>query len=616
MAKRTYFSTQFYLNKEDIKTTWKLIGMIINRKKKSNIRIPKLLHNNRCYTDKQNICEQLNTYFINVGPTLSAQLPTHNNSDPTKYIRRTFSNSFFFSPIHEYEVHDLIVNLKGNKSTLGPPIKCVKYACEHIYKALAKVYNQSLEQGIVPDILKLSKVTPIDKGGEITDATNFRPISTLSAFTQIFEKLVYKQLINYIEKYEILYQFQFGFRKGRSTEQAIAEITDNLKNGIDNNLLTCGVFLDFAKAFDTVNHVILLKKMEMYGIRGLPLHWFTNYLTNRQQYVSLTGTESRKQTMVCGVPQGSSLGPLLFLIYINDIPNCSEKLSFRIFADDTNIFASSSNAAQLETLINQELKKVKEWCDINRLSINFKKTNYMIIKSAKKKMANSFKVKMPNKDGSEYTLEKTNYIKYLGVLIDDTISWKYHISFIRSRLSRNTGIFLKLRHYIPLKQLRQLYYNLIYPYLSYAVLAWGSACASHLKKIQVKQNHVIRLMFFATLYGENTDSALPLLNLLDLLTVKNIFSLRLLQFSHQWHKKQLPSIFDNHFRYASDVHSYNTRYASEANFYKARFRTNIGKTTFSALAVDYWQKLPQDLKDLSISNFPRKVKKYLLSKQT
>ena len=135
--------------------------------------------------------------------------------------------------------------------------------------------------------------------------------------------------------------------------------------------------------------------MEMYGIRGLPLQWFTNYLTNRQQYVSLTGTESCQQTMVCGVPQGSSLGPLLFLIYINDIPNCSEKLWFRIFAHDTNIFASSSNAAQLETLINQELKKVKEWCDINRLSINFKKTNYMIIKSAKKKMANSFKVKMP-----------------------------------------------------------------------------------------------------------------------------------------------------------------------------------------------------------------------------
>ena len=163
-----------------------------------------------------------------------------------------------------------------------------------MYKALTKVYNQSLEQGIVPDILKLSKITPVDKGGDITDPTNYRPISTLSVFTQIFEKLVYRQLLNHIEKYEIL---------------AIAEITDNLKNAIDNNLFTCGVFLDFAKAFDTVNHNLLLKKMEMYGIRGLPLQWFTNYLTNRQQYVSLAGMESSKQTVVCGVPQGSSLGP-------------------------------------------------------------------------------------------------------------------------------------------------------------------------------------------------------------------------------------------------------------------------------------------------------------------
>ena len=175
-----------------------------------------------------------------------------------------------FRSIPAYEVYDQIVNLNSSKSTIGTPVKCVKLACNYIYQALAEVYNQSLEQGIVPDELKLSKVTPIDKGGDISDAANFRPISTLSVFAQILEKLVYKQLINYIEKYDILCQFQFGFRKGRSTEQAIAEITDNLKKAIDNNLFTCGVFLDFAKAFDTVNHNILLTKMEKYDIRGLP----------------------------------------------------------------------------------------------------------------------------------------------------------------------------------------------------------------------------------------------------------------------------------------------------------------------------------------------------------
>ena len=187
-----------------------------------------------------------------------------------------------FRSIPAYEVYDQIVNLNSSKSTIGTPVKCVKLACNYIYQALAEVYNQSQEQGIVPDILKLSKVTPIDKGGDISDAANFRPISTLSVFAQILEKLVYKELINYIKKYDILCQFQFGFRKGRSTEQAIAEITDNLKKAIDNNLFTCGVFLDFAKAFDTVNHNILLTKMEKYGIRGLPLQWFTNYLTNQK----------------------------------------------------------------------------------------------------------------------------------------------------------------------------------------------------------------------------------------------------------------------------------------------------------------------------------------------
>ena len=176
---------------------------------------------------------------------------------------------------------------------------------------------------------------------------------------------------------------------------------------------------------------------------------------------------------------------------------------------------------------------MKEWCDINRLSINFKKTNYMIIKSNKKKIANTFKLKLPNKDGSEYTLEKKTLHKISWVLIDDAILWNYHISYTCSRISRNRGIFLKLRHFLPLKQLGQLYYNLIYPYLSYAIIAWGSASASHLKKIHVKQNRIIRLIFFATLYGKNTDSALPLMNLLDILTVENIFILRLLQFSHQ-----------------------------------------------------------------------------------
>ena len=469
-------------------------------------------------------------------------------------------------------------------------------------------------QGIVPDSLKVSKVTPVDKGGSQSDSSNFRPISTLSALTQVFEKLVYKQFINYIEKHDILFQFQFGFRKGHSTAQAVSEIADSLRNAIDSNLFTCGVFIDFSKAFDTVNHQILLKKLESYGIRGTPLKWFTSYLENRQQYVTVGQLDSPRQAMTCGIPQGSTLGPLLFLLYINDLPNCSKNLIFRIFADDTNLFASACDLKDLETLINSELEKVKEWCDVNKLSINFSKTNYMIIKSSRK-VSGNMEVKLHSMDGSCHILRKKDHIKYLGVMIDESLSWKYHISYICSRVSRNIGIISKLRHYLSIHQLKQIYYNLIYPYLSYAVIAWGSAYKTHLQKLQTKQNTVLRLMFFGTTFGPYTESALPFLNLLDILTVDNVYRLHALKFTHMWHKGFLPKVFDNLFQYAKSRHTYNTRYASNQNFCKPYIRTNTGKQMFSYKAIDLWHDIPSNLKDLGTYSFAKEVKQYLLFKQ-
>ena len=215
------------------------------------------------------------------------------------------------------------------------------------------IINQSFITGKYPDALKISKVIPIHKNGDTSDLNNYRPISLLSIFDKIMEKLMHKQLYDFLQEHNILFQNQFGFRKNNSTTFALLQITDKIKETIDNKKYGCGIFIDLSKAFDTVNYEILLRKMEHYGIRGVALDWFTSYLSNRKQYVYLNGEPSQLDNTTCGVPQGSVLGPLLFLIYINDLPNISEVLQFYLFADDTNIYYEAESIDKLEKIINK-----------------------------------------------------------------------------------------------------------------------------------------------------------------------------------------------------------------------------------------------------------------------
>ena len=220
-----------------------------------------------------------------------------------------------------------------------------------------------------------------------------------------------------------------------------------------------------------------------------------------------------------------------------------------------------------------------------------------------------------NSDGSFHSLERKQCIKYLGDMIDESLTWKYHIAFVCSRLSRNIGIISKLRRYLSIQQLKQIYYNLIYPYISYSILAWSSVHKTHIKKIQVKQNNIERLIFYAKTFGRETESAKLLLNLLDILTVDNIYRLEVLKFSHLWHNGLLPEIFHDIFQYARNMHRYNTRYTAKQNFYMYKVRTNTGKQSVSFMAIDIWKDIPSSLKDLSVFAFPKQIKRYLLSEQ-
>ena len=293
----------------------------------------------------------------------------------------------------------------------------------------------SLLTGEYPDLLKVVKVIPIHKGGSTQEVNNYRPISLLSIFDKIIEKLMHKKLYTFLECNNILFCNQFGFRKNNSTIYALAQITEMIKVSIDIGKFGCGIFIDLRKAFDTVNHEILLTKLEHYGIRDNLLNWFMSYLSNRKQYVSINGLSSEPLEINCGVPQGSVLGPLLFLLYINDLPNISNVLDFYLFADDTNIYYESDSLQELEKTINKELQKLYLWLNVNRLSLNIDKTNYIIFHPYNKPMKEHITIKINKK-----AIKEKEFIKYLGVFIDSTLSWKHQISTISKKISRSIGI--------------------------------------------------------------------------------------------------------------------------------------------------------------------------------
>ena len=279
---------------------------------------------------------------------------------------------------------------------------------------------------------------------------------------------MYTRLYNFLENYKILYSLQFGFRAKHTTLHALISLTESIKKTIDDGMFGVGVFIGLQKAFDTVNHSILLRKLEHYGIRGVALDWFTSYLPGRKQYVSVNGHTSAKIEITCGVPQGSVLGLLLFLIHINDLPNVSKYLSFYLFADDTNIYFKSHDLAHLQKIMNRELKKVRKWLDANRLSLNIDKTNFVVFHSPHKKIDDPVVIRFGRKK-----IKRENCVKFLSILLDANLSWKYHVNELSKKLSRTIGIFYKIRRFVPLEILKILYYSLFFSFASYGISVWG-----------------------------------------------------------------------------------------------------------------------------------------------
>ena len=285
-----------------------------------------------------------------------------------------------------------------------------------------------------------------------------------------------------LEQQKSIFPSQFGFQKNKSTMHSLIEIVEKIKYCIEEKKYGCGIFIDLKKAFDIVNHNILLNKLEHYGVRVKVGFHLIRIIDHNLYLIIFISSET------CGVPQGSVLGPLLFLIYINDLPNISNKLQFFLFADDTNIFFESPNLHEIEKTVNKELKKLNMWLNANRLALNVSKTNFVIFAPVNKPM------KIITIRINKQAISQKDYVKHLGVLIDSRLTFQQHISSIKKKVSRTISIMYKLRHFVNKKVLFSIYYSLIYPFLIYAIPVWGVANDSHINPIEVLQKKIVRMI--------------------------------------------------------------------------------------------------------------------------
>lgn len=487
--KKSYYELKFNELRGDIKRTWSLINNVIGtsvNNKRGNIL--KLNVNNNIITDPQDIANALNDHFATVGTKIANSF----SSAPSGYMEflsGSYPHSFFLSPVSVSNVIEYIKSLKNKKCSVQDlPSMVVKYLSNVIAPVLCALINLSLSEGVFPDCFKLARVVPLFKGGDNLCLNNYRPISILNIFSKILEKHVCNQLYLYIENNEILNDSQFGFRHCRGTTQALLRHTGFIYKELDMSNIVFSMYLDFSKAFDSVNHDILLSKLEFYGVRGLSLQWFKSYLSNRKQYVYVNDRRSSISEVQYSVPQGSNLGPLLFLVFINDLPNCTDYFEYGMFADDCTVSCSiAKNDFETSHLpINLNLECIRTWLNSNRIMINTSKTNYMLYSYRGNPSFHS-----PIKVGNSEVDQRAS-VKFLGVILDERLKYDMHVQMISQKIARNVGVLFKLCQVIPENILRNLYYTLIGPYIAYAIEVWYSAPNCISNKIKVLQKKAIR----------------------------------------------------------------------------------------------------------------------------
>ena len=613
-AKRLYYEGKCMEYRNNTKKLWKIINDVSGKTNDKTSLIDYITVDQVRMYQGSKISNHFAQYFSTVGRTFAEKIAKP-SKDISYYLSCIRQNkvSMFLTPCSSIELGKLIDKLPNKTSSGYDNISNIllKRLKDELLIPLVRVFNQSLKHGTFPDAMKIAEVIPLHKGKERYIESNYRPISLLTTMSKILEKIVYNRVYNFLNRTGQIVPTQYGFREGHSCDNAISHLVGKVLKNQENKLDTVAVYLDLSKAFDTLDHKIVLEKMYQYGIRGEAYDWFKSYLNNRKLRVKCgvtsTGRTETSDTydIEYGTPQGSCLGPLIFLIFCNDLQLHLDYMTCFQFADDTTLLYGHRNKHYMRYCIENDLENLQDWFNANKLMLNLKKTVYMLFQ-AKKTDDIKLELKL-----NEEKIPRVSSTKFLGTWIDDQLTWKEHLSKLCTKLNVKLGLLYRSKNLLTLHSKKLLYYAQFHSILNYAMIIWGPMLDAHsLNKLQLLQNKAVSTLF-PNLSTELCYSRSKILRVRSLIRLEE-FKLGF-KMCHNLLPRPLHDclLTDHCDKTTEKRHSYNTRHKGTPNLPQVKTRKYRNSLLFST--IQSYMHLPLECKESkSIQSFVRNCKKLLL----